>query len=97
MIIYIVTEEPYHDNGTIIGVFDDANAAEIFVLEVARRGDYSDGFQICSWDVKRGKQVAMQTWYSANTDYSDVADDTGITRNGCKLWKKRQPQAISLT
>jgi hypothetical protein len=60
--IYIVTEEPYHDNSTIIGVFDSLADAQEFAKSLPSRYSGNDDAQwnIEAWEIKG--ESCLRSW-----------------------------------
>lgn len=67
MMLYIVTEEPYHDNSTIVGVFLLFDHAKRFVEAAPSRplvDDWTDGWGIEEWDIDAQKSGSYWCMHS---------------------------------
>ncbi len=66
MKVYILTEEPYHDNGTIVGVYDTEEKG-ISALRMIQADEKwlttqnGEDYMLTEWDIELDKQE--RTWY----------------------------------
>lgn len=86
MKVYILTQEPYHDNSSILGVFtDEEKAVEALKASVDPTNINCDDSRLTEWDVEEneegrvwamhGQQVsdpAQKGWHPVRVDFTFV-------------------------
>lgn len=92
MTLYIVTDEPYHDNSTVIGVFETEEQAQSLIAEKISNDDFSDGFILERWDTNTQQSAVLAQYFSANSDCNQWGPEyerASKRKHGETLWLKR--------
>lgn len=76
MMIYVVTEEPYHENSTVVGVFTHFDEAEQFIKSrptspPVNSSEEPEVWELTEWDVTHQGQKRKWSLFRPMGDFVD--------------------------